>query len=237
MNNNLQKSAQRNINNNQMTPMYTKNPNMSNNKINEILNLSRDMHTDCIEPSPSGITRCYVKFDDPAPAPIKREVPKPVADYVQVEYQNPSKHKPYSMAEMSQTRDCSTSPFVFLKSQLNEIEPKVNEKMRLEASKAVIFSGLNIFRSKKLSNFIKIKMIYFFIDFIFNLKDAATQFNETQAQFVETAVQNTPVVTKKNESMYNSIETSALPIVSEEPTAPIIKGIPFQQLYFSTNLL
>jgi len=191
-NNNLQKSAQRAHLNTQTTPMYTKNPNMSNNKINEILNLSRNMITDFIEPSPSGITRCYVKFDEPAP--VKREVPKPIADYVQVEYQNPTKYKPYSVAEISHTRDCSTSPFVFLKTQLNEIQPKVTEQMRLEASKAVVFS------------------------------DAATQFNET-------AVQNTPVVTQKNQSNLKSIQTR--PIISEEPQVkvPIVKDIDRQEVH------
>jgi hypothetical protein len=108
------------------TPLYTKNPNMTNNKFGEILEASigENKNTPAtllstgndpiIEPSPSGITRCYVKFDEAEM--LRAKAPYiPSNDAVQVNYLNPNQRP------VAQLVDSSTSPFVVLKTNNSKI--------------------------------------------------------------------------------------------------------------------
>lgn len=120
---NVQQTKRTDIN----TPQYTKNPNMTNNKIGEIIEASIDDKKNTpiafatntsdplIEPSPSGITRCYVKFDEAEM--LRSKVPYiPSNDAVQVNYLNPSQRP------ITQKVDSSTSPFVVLKTSQSKIQ-------------------------------------------------------------------------------------------------------------------
>lgn len=119
----------------EMTPMYTKNPNMTNNKIGEINELSRDENdmknnkSIYIEPSPSGITRCFVKYDEKKS--IEAETPhQPNCDKSRF---NQQLSKPSGLFIQSYQRDVSTSPFVFLNPKINEAQNVVREPTHMDA--------------------------------------------------------------------------------------------------------
>lgn len=107
------------MNTHDKTPMYSKNPNMTNNKIDEILELSKNENdkrsNQTIEPSPSGITRCYVKYDDAAnlqQQKLVQQYPMPKTDTVQVNYLKQMNH----LTTGTGLVDSGTSPFVILNS-------------------------------------------------------------------------------------------------------------------------
>jgi len=114
------------------TPLYAKNPNMTNNKISEILEISRDNKNinqtvsgaPAIVPSPSGITRCYVTYDESAG--LNKSKAK---DTVQVNYMNPSNLKASSVSATGKV-DSGTSPFVVLNSNSARNELQNNEDIK-----------------------------------------------------------------------------------------------------------
>lgn len=124
-------SIQRDNNRELATPLYAKNPNMSNNKMCEILEISRENKNNSqlinrvasddryVQPSPSGITRCYVKYEEPVKSrPIVHET-------IQVNYQRPAVNK-HLLGAGDKKVDCSTSPFVFMNSS-SEKQTQVKE--------------------------------------------------------------------------------------------------------------
>lgn len=98
--------------NDTQTPLYTKNPNMTNNKIGEILEISKG-ESDLIEPSPSGITRCFVKFDETTHLLRNKNLQGPRNDAIQVNYLHPSQ---ISANRNGMLVNSSTSPFVVVDS-------------------------------------------------------------------------------------------------------------------------
>ena len=108
------------------TPLYAKNPNMTNNKIGEILEISRDNKQfnkaitgadNIIVPSPSGITRCYVKYDEKPTNLNSVEVKQPFFkdNTVNITYTNIALKGNHLLGYNNRV-DSSTSPFVVLNS-------------------------------------------------------------------------------------------------------------------------
>ena len=95
-----------------MTPIYSKNPTLKNNKITEINEISKNDNKPkdrsvLIEPSPSGITRLYIKYDDEA------EGQNTKINHTHV-------HQSSNFVRNIGKTDSTTSPFVFLNGKVPE---------------------------------------------------------------------------------------------------------------------
>ena len=106
-----------------MTPIYSKNPTLKNNKITEINEISKNDNKPkdrsmLIEPSPSGITRLYIKYDEGVEGQNTKI--------------NQSQFVPQSsnFAKNIGKTDSTTSPFVFLNG-------KVPEKVTFETQTSI----------------------------------------------------------------------------------------------------